>query len=301
MVVSMEAFHVSDEFKHYRWMYILGIPFTSAVILLCLWYLLVGPGEERAYALLGLPLFCWFLWVCVSDFLRWDDYVMIDQAGITYCPSQRPRQFVPWDSIGRVRARDGLQRLELYDRRNTRVMKLEYQLDRFERLRMLVLQYTQPFLVIQSKQTSFDAAPWVSILATAFMLLLLPFVIDSLVSGQTEDGVYGLLFLGLISAGLCWRQIQKLDLKSDHFVIEYCFWRRKRVSFGEISSVSLINGTAPYGGKPAKVFIACTSGQKIELRGFRDGSLAVFDAIESAWKAGRKSGHPDSTVTGGRS
>ena len=92
------------------------------------------------------------------------------------------------------------------------------------------------------------------------MLLLLPFGIAGLVSGQTEGGIYTLLFLGVIPAGL-WRKIQKLDLKSDHIVIEYCFWRRKRVPFGEISSVSLINGTAPYGGKTAKVFIACTSGQ----------------------------------------
>ena len=150
--------------------------------------------------------------------------------------------------------------------------------------------------MLQPKQTSFGAARWVSILATAFMLLLLPFGIEGLVSGQTEDGVYTLLFLGVIPVGL-WRKIQKLDLKSDHIVIEYCFWRRKRVSFGEISSINLINAPAPFGGKPAKqILITCTSGQKIEHRDFKDDLLAIFDSIESAWKACRKSEHHDSTI-----
>jgi hypothetical protein len=150
--------------------------------------------------------------------------------------------------------------------------------------------------MLQPRQTSFGAARWVSILATAFMLLLLPFGIDGLISGHTEEGIYALLFLGMIPAGL-WRQIQKLDLKSDHLIIEFCFWRRKRVSFEEISSINLIDAPAPYGGKPAKtILIARTSGQKIELRGFKDDSLAIIESIESACKACRKSEHRDSKV-----
>ena len=121
------------------------------------------------------------------------------------------------------------------------------------------------------------------------MLLLLPFGIDGLVSGHTEEGIYTLLFVGMIAV-LLWRQIQNLDIKSDHLMIEYCFWRRKRVSFEKISSVNLIDAPAPFGGKPAKqILIACTSGQKIELRDFKDDPLAIFDSIESAWKVCRNS------------
>ena len=114
--------------------------------------------------------------------------------------------------------------------------------------------------MLQPKQTSFGAARWLNILGTAFMLLLLPFGIDGLISGHTEEGIYTLLFMGMITV-LLWRQIKKLDLKSDHLMIEYCFWRRKRVSFEKISSINLIDAPAPFGGKPAKkILIACTSG-----------------------------------------
>jgi len=121
------------------------------------------------------------------------------------------------------------------------------------------------------------------------MLLLLPFGIDGFVSGRTEEGIYALLFLGMISIFFC-RQIQKLDLYSNHLMIEYCFWRRKRVSFEEISSIKLIDAPAPFGGRPAKIIlIGRTSGQTIELRDFKDDPLAIFELIESAWKGCRNS------------
>jgi hypothetical protein len=72
-----------------------------------------------------------------------------------------------------------------------------------------------------------------------------------------------------------------LEIKSNRIVIRYPGWKRD-ISFSDIASVTLKNNATANGNVWAGVVISINDRKPLTLYRFRDGSLTLLQALQSA-------------------
>jgi hypothetical protein len=244
-----------------------------------------------AIVLVCVPVFGLFATLGLRSFGRLRDSVAVNSEGIWYLPLKGESTFIAWRDVANVRADDTGQRLVLVDGTGGRSIRLEYQLEDFGRLREFVLRHTA--------ESARRCAPGVNIFHRTRInkVILLGFAVPCLFlarlsfhQGQPRASLFFIGLAGLIVASLT-QDPTRAVITRDAVVIKYPGWKRT-IPFDVISGIVLAD-VCDRGNVWAAVIIERWQGRPLKLFRFREGSLALHDALYSAWRSaggGEKAG-----------
>ncbi len=110
-------------------------------VALCFVLPIIEPGRKSLIlALIGTAEFRGFEVLFIGILRKWSDRVAVDDRGLWYLPHKRLPNLLRWEEIANVEARDIARRLIVGDAPGVRRIKLEYQLENFDKLRDIVLE-----------------------------------------------------------------------------------------------------------------------------------------------------------------
>lgn len=262
-----------------------GVVFAALAAMLLKW-LEVGPVRQpELFAAIMLTLGVSVTW-CVAMFRRADDEVLVDESSIVYRVPGRTPVILSWPEVTRVRARDVLQRLDVSDVTGTRRIVLAYQMENFARLRQIIRERTAP-------PPTAGPAQRVFVRSAASMLLSLhwPLIFVVVAAWFWRLGASPLAMLWGIGWGL-WVLLSppwRVRLLDDAVAVDWLGWSRT-IPYAGIAAVRVkelkdIPDKETTGGV-ATVMIETTGGRTIQLANFKDGSFALYRALDDAHKRG---------------
>jgi len=223
------------------------------------------------------------------------DQFAVDETGIWRLPRKGAPLFIAWPDVGSVRADDTMQRLIVSDRSGAHAIWLEYQLDDFPTLRDYVLRHATSTPRANSAIGAVYHRTWIN--KGVILLLTAPFWVSApfafLQDGPRTGAVYlvfALVFV-LPGAAVIMRDPSSLSIGTKRFVIHYPGWKRE-IPFSEIVSVALGDENTANGNVWAVVVISLKHRKPIKLYRFREGSLALLQALQDALGAAS----PEATV-----
>jgi hypothetical protein len=213
-------------------------------------------------------------------FDRAGDTVAVNSDGLWYLHPGGDAIFIAWSDVGSVRALDFAQRLVVTDTAASKKIKLEYQLENFEKLRAFVLDRTSSMRLHAPALTIFHRN-WVNrgFMLGSYAACSLTALLASR-QGQRGDGLLFLGFAVLSFAGLT-QEVASVEILNDAILIKYLGWRRTVPDDG-ISNIVIVD-LHDRGNVHAAVIIKRLHGKPLKLFGFREGSVALHDALSSAW------------------
>lgn len=222
---------------------------------------------------------------CLRSFGRLRDSVAVDSEGIWYLPRKGESTFIAWREVGSVSAQDTQQRLVLLDATGGRRIRLEYQLEDFGRLRDFVLHHTEATR-LRAPVTGVFHRTWINKgILLGVTLVSLSFAWLSLHQGQP---VPSLLFVGVAGLFLValTRDPTRVVITREAVVVKYLGWKRT-IPFDTISGIVLAD-VQDRGNVWAAVIIERRQGGSLKLFRFREGSIALREALDSAWRSAGK-------------
>lgn len=187
--------------------------------------------------------------------------------------------FLAWSDIASVGANDALQRLEIMDGRDTTTIRVAYQIGNFERLRDYILNHT-------TKQTKLDT-PRVGVFyatsgnkivyGTAAAALLFSAWLSQHHSGHI---LIVPLLLGIILLFLILREPTKVVIGHDGFAVHHLGYQTD-IPFDSVSNITIVD--VRYRGNVwPGVVVTTVRGGRIRLTRFREGSVALYEAMQAA-------------------
>lgn len=282
----METFRFT---KLYKWLHIGSLVLFVALIGFSLVSAFADdPGEGRPFLLPGLMIIVFgpLIWYGLHVLRILDDYVQVDESGIWYVSPNQRRLFVQWRDIAAVRARDTLQRLELCDTHGRVVMKVEYQLEHFERLRAIIHERTKVHLNSEAGQRRFSKG---RLLQIGYGVAIAMFGVVALwawVEGEHWPAL-GLLGVACYAAATFLFETQWLEVTPNGVVLASLV-RNRTIPFESMVEISLRNVSEQYGNEVATVHLHLSDGNVLQLTGFQEGSLSLYKALEAGWTSHRK-------------
>jgi YD repeat-containing protein len=189
--------------------------------------------------------------------------------------------FLAWSDVATVRADDVQQRLELTDRREMTTIQVDYHVADFERLRAFILsQSTEQAQLERPGMTVFHHSSGNKLVYTAVAALLFFFAWQA----QHHAG-HPLIpaLLGVVMLFLVLREPTSVVIGHDGIAIHYVGYQRD-ISFSSIADVAL-SDVRFRGNVWAGVLITTNKGARIRLSRFREGSVALFEALQVARKS----------------
>jgi len=239
------------------------------------------PGWKPANAVIGVlavvlfgggSLYCW------GAARRARDVFAVNETGIWRLRPKVEPLFIAWTDAA-VRADDTMQRLIVTNLERTRTIWLEYQLEDLATLRDYIRAHIPSASVRGSVRPQVFHRSWINkVILTFFALCML--AMAALFSGHIIPmalaclaGCAFLLF-GISQDPLA------LTIRADRVVINFTGWKRD-IPFSDISVVTS-GDEFDRGNVWAVVTIVLTHGKPIKLYRFREGSLAMADALKAA-------------------
>ena len=235
-------FHVSRAFlKMTRWgSYILV--FLGVGIQL-LW--LADPPKNVEFGLVFFSAGTLFFWGLAFFGLRVvrnaPSYsIAVDKEGIRYLNARQSVLAMKWADLADVRERPSLQRLDLLDRQGC-ILRVEYQLEKFEELRAIILDYAKTdssnLIPFTHKKTLLFHLFYVVMIALPiagayYFVVFLP---------QSDKSMYlgiGLLATCGLIAREYWYQVIGIDVTYREVALKYPF-RSVKLDVSNISSVEI--------------------------------------------------------------
>ncbi len=212
------------------------------------------------------------------------DTVAVNSDGLWYLHRKGGRTFIAWSDVGSVSARDVGQRLVVTDLSGNKKIKLEYQLENFEKLRAFVLEHSAAARLRTPAVTIFHRN-WVNrgLLLVGFVTTLF-FTCLCIRQGQPKPAPIFLGFAVLALVGLM-REPARVEITNEAIVVIYLGWNRT-LPFDSITNIEFVD-LHDRGNVRPTVIIERLSGKPLKLGGYREGSIALNDAISSAWRASR--------------
>lgn len=227
---------------------------------------------------LGFAAFAFRVWQ------RRHERVEVHDAGLTWVRGRDRAITRPWREIAAVRERFWLQRLEVHPPGGARVIHLEYQLGDFDRLRGLILEHAPHLREQHARLREFRRHPmvrWGLLAPGAVVAGLVWFVIP-----RTE--LVALLIFGTFAAialGVSLTQLRTVRIGPREVTLAYPL-RERAVPYDAIAGVVL--KTVDEGGHAVPtVVLSLRDGGPIRLAMFREGAIALYDALRAAWEATR--------------
>lgn len=187
--------------------------------------------------------------------------------------------FLPWNDMASVRANDAQQRLELTDRRGVEPIFIDYQIGDFERLRAYILSHTPEQAQLERQGLNvFHHSTGNKIIYAVVAALLFVF------AWQAQHHSGQLLFvpvvLGVVMLFMVLREPASLVIGHESIGIRYLGYQRD-IPFNSIADVAL-SDVRYRGNVWAGVLVTTRSGSRIRLSRFREGSIALYEALQSA-------------------
>lgn len=206
--------------------------------------------------------------------------VAVSPQGIWYLPPSPQPIHLAWNEVGNVRANDVMQWLVVKDVSGIRGFRVDYQVENFSELRDLILKNTTTAARRHTESDTVFHRSWIN--KTVLLLLgagLLPVFIQVRLN-QFERLAFLVLLLLLIAALV--RDPVRVLITPGAAVITYIGWRRT-IPFSEIIGIA-IQEVSYRGNKFQAVVIHRQSGEPIKLLRFREGFIALHDALDAAWR-----------------
>ena len=284
----METFRYPRRFKLMT--LVSAVVFSVMTVVLIGWAEYHGVRHLEIFALILLMLGM-YIWWCVVMYRRADDVVTVDAGGLVYRAPGRPPVSLPWASV-HARSRDRRLHVEISDRSGVRPVRIRlgYQLENFGRLIHIIRERTTPELRTGPPQRAF-----VRSLSEITGPLHWPLAFIGVAAWLwTHERPQAAL---LVASGILWsivgaaRQPWRVRILDDALAIDYV-GRSQRIALADVSAVRL-HEYKEYGkGRPRLDDIQAvdveTARGIVRLAGFRDGSLALYRALEDVWRAAVK-------------
>lgn len=219
----------------------------------------------------------------LRSFGRFRDRVAINSEGIWYLPRSGEPTFIAWADVVSVSAHDNRQRLVLCDSTGKKTVRLEYQLQNFSELRDLVLRQTAPATHLRAPGAVVFHRTWINkaiLLGVTALFLRVSWL--SLHEGQRWVAWYLLGFAALLLLAFVLDPTRVL-IKKDAIVVTYTGWKRT-IPFEAITGIALAD-VRDHGNVWAAVVIRRRRRRALKLFRFREGSVALHDALTSAWRS----------------
>jgi hypothetical protein len=206
--------------------------------------------------------------------------VSLDEYGIWKTANKRATTLVPWTAIANLRERPYLQRLDLLDKSGQLLLKVEYQLRNFERLRTLLIERSALASVRTSAGQIFSKTIFhhvftlvITVCFTALCIYLWP--IKPVLSGIT--------FLVVISA-ISWEYLTtvfKIELLTDELKI-YTPLQKLVLNRSDIVSLDFSDLLQSQTRYPQVLVTHKKSKKSIVLRGLSTSTFELKRTLE-AW------------------
>ncbi len=269
--------------KGYKGLVLFCILVFGACLIIGIALLYFDPSQKSLWiALIDVAVFGFLLWYSLEVWKKSDDCITADGSGLTYASPKGTRIFVNWREITDVRARDVLQRLEIYSLSGRKMMNLEYQLENFDRLRTLILENTCLDQSRLAKQKTFTRDARLNV----FLLVAFVFFLIMALWGlaQRQIIIISIFTVGEAATIVAWlREVQKVVLYETFFEERFILWSRKTL-YSDIEKIDINNAMDQYMNSVANVVVKLHTGKQIKFVGFREGSLALFNALDAALK-----------------
>jgi YD repeat-containing protein len=217
-------------------------------------------------------------------FRRSLDRVAVSPEGIWRVQRDGTR-YLAWRDVANVRANDQQQRLDLIDASGAAAVRVDYQLGNFEALRDFILSHAAQSLRALSQGTgTFHRNAERKIFRGAAGLILL-FIASNF---YEHNGLHGITVSAAVAGAviafvLILVEPMNVVVGHDSFAIHYLGYKRT-IAFRSVAKIS-IRDVRTRRDVEAIVVIERSNGANIRLAQFNEGSVALYEALKSAWKA----------------
>lgn len=263
----------------------LGSSIVALVLMALILFLpLTDPRHgSPVVALVGVAKFGSMAALCLRSFRRFRDSVAANSAGIWYLPRKGQSTYIAWCEIASVIANDTQQRMVLSDQAGTRSIRLEYQLTDFGRLREFVIGHTPSTTRTPVTTANAFHRTWINkgiLLGGTAVLLLCAFA-----SGRQGQLMPSLFLIGFAAFSVISITLDPTSvvIMKEGIAIKYPGWQRN-IPFSAITRIA-VTDVYSRGNVWAAVVVERRQGRPIKLFRFREGSIALDDALRSAWQA----------------
>jgi len=265
------------------------------------WFMFGGAAVFTAFAALGLALavsksdrfsvglgfvaavgFGSLATLGLRSFTRLRARIALNETGIWYLPHSGKCTFIPWKDVSNVKADDTGQRLVLTDASKRREIRVEYQLQHFKNVRDSVLAHSAAQIHEHASSLTCFHRTWVN--KVIFAVVGSPFLIISWVN--YKQGLNGMplffpLCFGIMAGIMVVMDPLRGSITSEAVTIEYPGWKRT-ILFDSITRIA-IEDVHSRGNAWAAVVIERKKNGPIKLFRFNEGSVALHDALQTAW------------------
>lgn len=243
---------------------------------------LIEPGHSVLLtALLSAAVLGSFGVLNMRTYARLRCSVAVSPDGIWYLPRRGEPTYIAWCDVASVKAKDTQQRIVLADFSGRRSISLEYQLENYGKLRDFVTAHTSALTHQNVNVANIFHAIWINkivLLVTALGCLFFAWLIGD--NGLPWMSLVFIgnacLILGVIAMDPMWVIIER-----DSVVVKYPGWERA-IPFGSIIGIPF-KDVYRHGNVSQYVVITRQNGKPITLRRFREGSVALHNALQAAW------------------
>ena len=216
------------------------------------------------------------------------DRIAVSSGGIWYLRKNAPSTYMDWSDVAAVKANDTTQRLILADSSGRRTIRVEYQIERFAVLREFILSHKNALARQAPPGTGVFHRTWINKIILAIFGLPIWIMSAACYREGVAEGFYVTLVFGVCAVLAIAADPVSLTIGAEGLTIKYLLWSRS-IPFASISGIAL-QDISSRGNVWAAVVIERKKKRKIRLYRFREGSLALKDALESAWHSSQAIG-----------
>lgn len=189
---------------------------------------------------------------------------------------------IPWLNLGRVKANDTAQRIELTDRSAASQINIEYQLKNFERLREFILAHTGAQAQLQNSGLNTFHRGWGRKLVYAGVGAVAIFAGWQIHLHDARQSPVLPFVVAAVALLIILREPVSLAIAQDAVVINYLGFQGT-IPFSSITAIT-ISDTKYRWNVWAGVVITTERTRRIRLTRFREGSVALYEALQSGWR-----------------
>ena len=212
--------------------------------------------------------------------------VAVDEKGILYTSWRGEESFIRWGDVSRLETRETGQRLGLFDNSQTKAIWIEYQLQNFSNFREYILAHVPPQVRNAGAEIKEFHRSWINKIGLSVVTLAWLFGAKLASENPSARGMQGLVLMCLLFFVLCLILVVMDPIRAlitdRALVIEYPGWRRA-IPWSSITKVA-IDDVNDRGNTWAAVIVARKRGRPIQFFRFREGSLPLRNALQSAWE-----------------
>ena len=228
----------------------------------------------------------------LRSFSRLRYRVAVSDDGIRYMPHGDSPTFLQWSEIANLELRERLgdARLVISDATRLRQMNLDYRLDRFQDLLSFVADHAtncdphpplpSSFHIGYLEQTVVVIVFFVAIGGSIYFVR----TGQSINAPATAFGLFALIPVAMLAA-----LPHSMTVSTDSIVINYLGWRRE-IAVASVTGVRFGIERGSRGSVWTVVWLDRLEGRPIKLRGFSEGSMALYYCLRDAWQTAKDSG-----------